>query len=72
VNISADGTIPVAFSLPETINPNAFVVDMGSQMVWDLRVNEIGGGLQSFAAEYVLPAEDENRPSRYFDRKQKS
>ena len=64
VDIAPDGTIPVLFSLPAEVKPKAFIMALSSKMTWDLKVQEVGGGLRSFAGEYLIPAEDYRRPKK--------
>jgi hypothetical protein len=64
INLAPDGSIPVNFSLPAEVKPTAFIVQAATRLVWSLRVREIGGGLRSFAAEYILPAEEYRRPTK--------
>jgi len=54
VDLAADGTLPVLFSLPLKIeSPRVFILT--PSISWRLKVKEVGGGFQSFAAEYILP-----------------
>ena len=54
VDIATDGTIPVLFSLPSEIKPRMFIATFG-RTTWKLKVNELGGGIRSFAGEYTIP-----------------
>jgi hypothetical protein len=65
VDIAPDGTIPVLFSLPTEIK-RKFIV-RADRTEWKLKVKEVGGGFRSFAAEYVLPAEEEPEKDPFED-----